>query len=393
MTVAESVAPAVPEQQFARSAILFNTPWCHPAEGWAIASRAYARCMRLGGLDVVLQDWQRPAMMYDLHPEVEREVIDFLSDGRDAKLSLHIFSSALARAELMGVLDVMTMNAEPQAYYCVFERRWIEPELADKLNRLAGVMVQCRMNLRVLCEAGVGNVTLIPYPFFAEDPHLQIEKPEREPRRFYCVTRFEPRKAPDNIIRAFLRAFHPGESELVIKASPIPHSSPYPGAQQVVDEELNVVEVLGNGWNDENVWDNIQVVEGMLSNGDMLRLHAEGDVYVSASRGEGLELGAWAAKLAGRRLVATASGGPEDFLDPDVDICIPATGLVPADESYQWGPGATYVDYDLRELVTAMRRARYEPPCGTRTWPGWEEHRAERVAKKLRQWIEIISAA
>jgi glycosyltransferase involved in cell wall biosynthesis len=374
-----------------RLAVLFNTPWTHPAEGWAIASRAYARCMKLAGVDVMLRDWQRPAMAHDLHPDVAAEVAEILADKRDARLSLHIFSSALGRAEHMTVLDHMLGNPEPQAYYCVFERRSIEPALADKLNRLRGVWVQCLMNEQVLHEAGVLNVTHIPFPFFDDDPYLQLEPPRREPRRFYYVGRFEPRKAPDNIIRAFLRAFAPGESELCIKTSPIAHAAPYPGPLQVISEELELGEVRANGWTQENVLRDIQLVEGFQSAEDMLRIHADGDVYVTASRGEGLDLGAWAAKLSGRRIIATASGGPEDFLDPEVDLLVPATGLVPADPSYQWEPGASYIDYDLGDLIEAMQTARGQHACGTLTWPGWERHRAPRVAEALGAWIESTS--
>jgi glycosyltransferase involved in cell wall biosynthesis len=379
--------------------ILFNTPWMHPADGWSIASRAYARAMQLGGLDVLLRDWQRPNML-GLDGEVFNELLPALTGEHPLSLltteqqlggaALHVFSCALLSADKLGVLDAMAGNRkdQAQAFYCVFERRHIEPEIVEKLNRLAGTWVQCRMNERVLREAGVENVTLIPYPMFLDDPHLALEKPDREVRRFYNIGRFEPRKAPDNIIRAFLRAFRPGEAELTLKVSPIPHVAEYATPWGTVDEEL---EVNKNGWTSENVWESVEVVDGRLSSEGMLELHDRGDVYVSASRGEGLELGAWAAKLAGRRLIVTESGGPEDFLDPDIDICVPATRLVPADSSYPWGEGATYIDYDIDNLVEAMREVRGEPACGTRTWPGWEKHSAPRVAKALMTWVKSIS--
>jgi glycosyltransferase involved in cell wall biosynthesis len=372
-----------------RVAVLFNTPWTHPAEGWAIASRAYARAMHAAGIDVILRDWQRPPVALD--PEVEEEMAPLLADERDARLSLHIFSSTLSSAKMMGVLDVMKNNPEPQAYYCVFERRHIEAELVEKLNRLDAVWVQCRMNQEVLRAAGVTNTTLIPYPFFEDDPHLQLDILRREPKSFYYIGRFEPRKSPDNVIRAFLRAFTPGESTLTIKTSPVPFSAPYPSPHSVIAEELTKDDVRSNGWRDVTVQRDIKIIEGRLSKQAMLELHAANDVYVTASRGEGLELPVWAAKLAGRRIITTASGGPEDFLDPDVDVVVPATGLVPADPSYQWGPDANYIDYSLDDLVEAMQTVRGQRPCGTRTWPGWEQHRAAKVAEALKTWVTQIS--
>ena len=373
--------------------VLFNTPWTHPADGWSIASRAYARAMRVAGVDVLLRDWQRPELA-GLDSEVFEEMMPFISENRVVlapplpALGLQIFSCALLSSEKLSVLDAMMANKEPQAFYCVFERRYIEPALVEKMNRLAGVWVQCRMNERVLRGAGVENVSLLPYPFFVDDPHLELDKPAREPRRFYYVGRFEPRKAVENVIRAFLRAFAPGESELAVKTSPIPHVSEWPGAREVVARELCEDDVIQNGWTASNVWESVRLIEGRLSRQEMLELHAWGDVYVSGSRGEGLELPAWEAKLSGRRLIVTECGGPEDFLDPEVDICIPASGLVPADPSYPWGEGATYIDYELDDLIEAMQTARGQHACGTRTWPGWERHRAVRVGAELKRWTE-----
>lgn len=370
--------------------VKFTTPWRHPADGWSIASRAYARAMHAAGVELWLEDWQRLEQV-GLDREVFEEMWPVISDMREGPVGVQVFSCALLSAEKMGVLDSMLTNEEPQAFYCVFERRGIERELVEKMRRLDGVWVQCRMNERVLREAGLDNVALHLYPFFDDDPHLALDKPAREPRHFYYIGRFEPRKAPDNVIRAFLRAFAPGQARLTIKTSPIPHVSAYPGAAEVVQRELSDADVARNGWTSGNVWQDVHVIEGRLSRQEMLQVHADGDVYVSASRGEGLELPAWDAKLSGRRLIVTECGGPEDFVDPEVDIRIPATGLVAADPSYPWGPGAEYIDYDLQDLIEAMQVARGQHACGTRTWPGWERHRAIRVGESLANWLESLS--
>ena len=70
----------------------------------------------------------------------------------------------------------------------------------------------------------------------------------------------------------------------------------------------------------------------------MIELHGKNDVYVSASRGEGLDLPAFAAKLSGRLLAMTDSGGPRDFVN-DGDILVPPCGLVTADTDYPLGEG------------------------------------------------------
>jgi glycosyltransferase involved in cell wall biosynthesis len=365
--------------------VVFSSPWASAADGWCIATRAYARAMHMGGVGVVLKDWRGRQAEPDAVAEVEHILREPFREGDHR---LHIFSAPLAGAEFMTVIDVLTRNEGKQAYYCVFERRHIEPALIEKLNRLAGLWVQCRMNERVLKGCGAKNVELIRYPWFDDDPHLAIEPIRHEPRRFYYVGRFEPRKAPDQLLRAFMRAFRPGETELTIKTSPYEHKKPWPSAEDTLITELGEPEVRVNGWTYENWREHIRVIKGRLSADDMVQLHADHDVYVTASRGEGLELPAWSAKLSARQIITTESGGPEDFLDPNVDIKVPMLSFMPADPGYEWGPGANYIDYNLEDLIVAMQVARGSRRPGTRTWPGFEEHRAARVGKHLREWIE-----
>jgi glycosyltransferase involved in cell wall biosynthesis len=190
-------------------------------------------------------------------------------------------------------------------------------------------------------------------------------------------------------VQAFLRAFRPGEASLTLKMSPTTQLTAYPSVDEVIEEELLHPDVLANGWRKHPVArGDIRILRTRLSKEEMVRLHAEHDVYVVPSHGEGLELGSYAAKLAGRRIVSTACGGPEDFLDPESDLLVPSTGLVPAAEEYDWGEGAAYVDYDLAALVEALQRARGLPAGGSRRWPGMEEHRAPAVGRCMRQWVE-----
>ena len=125
---------------------------------------------------------------------------------------------------------------------------------------------------------------------------------------------------------------------------------------------------------------------------EMVDLHRSCDVYVSSSRGEGLDLPAFAAKLAGRRIVTTASGGPEDFLDPEVDVVVPETGLVPADPAYKWGEGADYIDYSIDALAEAMQSAHRRPRHGSRVWPGMHLHQARVVGEILKNWVKKVTA-
>lgn len=361
--------------------VLFHTPWERADDGWPIASRAFARAMALDGIDVRLQTWMSPQ---DPDPEVLAELGPIARKPAPGEWDLHVFSSMLTGADRMvPILRRLREQPGPQALYCVFERRYIEPELADALRALDGIWVQCEMNRQVLAEAGVES-TLIPFPFFPDDPHLETKAP-LSAKDFYWIGVVEPRKAPDNVVRAFMRAFHPGDgARLTMKCSAYkgPMDAPYLDLRYVVEDEIRVNRP--SGWTAANWRERIQFLEGRLSRKEMEMLHVENQVYVSLSRGEGLELSAYAAKLSGNQLIATDSGGPKDFMGAG-DVLIPTKGLIPANPYYPWGEGANYIDYDLDAVVEALRAAKGKQIVGSRVGDVFS---ADRVGKALGAWVE-----
>lgn len=366
-----------------RPIVFFRTPWERLDDGWSIAARAYAKAMEAGGLDVRLSSWADTMLMWSNAPKTDPTVLEEV--GHLTKMpqnwDVHVFSCTLGSAQsLVPVILNMVQNPGPQGYHCVFERQSIEPALAKVLNQLDGVWSQCSANRDVLVRCGVENVTLIHHPWFDDDPHLRLDPP-KECKRFYWIGRAEPRKAPDKLIRAFVRAFKPGEAKLTLKLSMYQHSTPYPSPEEVLTEELPI-----NGWDSFNWMEDIEVITGRLTRDEMVQLHADNDVYVSASRGEGLDLPAFAAKLAGRQLVLTDSGGPRDFVN-DGDVLVPASGLVPAAEEYEWGPGATYFEHELDDIIGAFQSVRGKRATGSRVPDALH---ATHVGQAFKDWVEKL---
>lgn len=353
--------------------VLFETLWHSQSDGWSIASRAYARAMHEAGIEVQLHSWI--GALEEPEPEVLKEVGHLLEKRRPR--DLYVFSCTLSGEwGTPHTLRPLGKARRPRAFFTMFERRQVDANTVAGMNELEAVWVPCSFNADILRAAGTRNVTYIPFPYFDDDPHLSLPPPRRQPNSFYWIGRWEPRKAPDNLVRAFIRAFKLGEATLTLKIGAVPwRDETYPSPEEVMRREGG----------DPSMFD---IIRGRLPPEDLVAIHAQGDIYCSASRGEGLDLPAFAAKLAGRRVVTTDSGGPRDFLT-ETDILVPATGEVPTDPRYRWDEGSTFADYDLDALVAALQKARGDARPPEKIYPRF---RASNVGDTLRGWAEGILA-
>lgn len=363
--------------------VVFETLWARPDDGWAISSRAYARAMALGGIDVRLLSYRPHG---ELDPEVLAEVPRAMRRPT-RNWDLYAFSTPLGGPRAMAearTFSTLLNYRPPRLFYTMFERLSVQPELVRAMNRLEGVWVPCTANLERLRAAGATNATWVPYPHFPDDPYLFLPPPRGEPTTFLWVGRWERRKAPHNVLRAFMRAFGPGEAKLILKTNG--EHARDPSYLSVWD---TITTNLGGQWTREAVAEDVSVITDKLSRRAMVALMGEADVYVSASRGEGLDLPCYAAKLAGRTVVTTDSGGPRDFLG-EGDFLVPAKGEYPMEEyAWLWGPGAKVIDYDLGDLVTAMVRARGATPRRS----DMSKFEAKSVARVLAEWFEGLRRA
>lgn len=374
--------------------LLYQGPWEEPGDGFCEHVRRVARAIALVGCPVHLRSLR--FRIGELATEVERTCAPLVR-ASIARYSAYIqqvvpVPGALGQIILPSVVarrvlsddDVRAM-LRARVVSTVWER-W--PPLPSDLAALAAVgqvWVACRDNARRLVAAGLDEprVRVVPIPYFDDDPlvgkHLR-------PRvvgvpRFLHIGKWEPRKAQDRIVRAFLCAFRPSEAELVLKtaALSVPIADYPQGPNEAIRAALAEARVQQNGWSAENVSQWLRVIVRRLSDQRIRELHELSDVYVSASRGEGFDMPAFDAKLAGNLLVYVPSGGPQDFASP-ADECVAATGEVACHPLYGWGAGARYLDYDEEDLVRALQRAAGRVRAGRRhETPALGGFRAEAV--------------
>ena len=207
------------------------------------------------------------------------------------------------------------------------------------------------------------------HPRWWEQPLPPVEKSPAQ-FLFYYIGSWTPRKNPEAIVRAFCAAFpEPGASYAVL----IPRlylKVTGPASQiEVVREvarEASAVALqreLPEGWTRPDVI----AAAGHLAEDDLRRIHAFGDCYVSAHRGEAFGQAILEAALLGRPVIATDWSGPVEYLNAARGDLLVGCDLVPVRgmESYvQYGGGLQWAEPRQEALVAALQTMLREPRSG-----------------------------
>lgn len=213
--------------------------------------------------------------------------------------------------------------------------------------------------------AGLGALScVVPHPY--DD---QQDRPESVPSpdgvfRFYYVGAWAVRKNVEGMIRAYLRAFDRGDNvELIIQAASAPDGACQLAqmATGIPPAQMPVIRFSNQRVNRETI----------------LRLHAECQCFVTATRGEAWSLAAFDAMLAERHIIAPSGQGSDAFLlETSTAFCksqlAPAGGEVRlagikdgmATAHYLGSQGLTakslWQEPDLCDLARLMRRSAME---------------------------------
>jgi len=385
--------------------VLFQGPWEIYADGFCEHVRRLARSLSIAGVPVHL----RSAIPRHRSPSGEDRLVDQeYGDLLFAKIASYVAQvqmvvptpgvlSSLVTHRWYSVEQLRYINAH-RTICTVWERQsGVHADDVAALNTAASSWVATPSAIELLANAGVERERLhwVPCPFLPDDPHLKLLGRERRPGpvRFYHVGKWEPRKEQRQLIGAFLRAFRPGQAMLMLKTSekspPLLDypTSPMAALRGWMDDKA----VLSNGWTPDNLERGVRVIAKRLSGEQMIELHSMGDCYVTLSRGEGFDMPAFDAKLAGNLMVYTPSGGPQMFCG-DWDELVPQTGVVDCHPFYGWPDDSTYLDYDMDDAVLALRRAATSVRRGERC-RGMDvtPFSARSVGRKMRGLLEQLA--
>lgn len=177
---------------------------------------------------------------------------------------------------------------------------------------------------------------------------------------FLAVDTWTARKRLRETIQCYLDTFTAGDAvTLVVKTDGRNHMSPWPMFTSTALETRLLLRRYRNPAR-------VVLVTGRLSDGDMARLHARADCYLSLSYGEGWGLGAFDAATRGKPVIATGFGGPLDYLSPD-DTYLVRNRLVPVrndlgkpsfTDDQQWAePDTAHAGQLMRHVFTCREEA------------------------------------
>lgn len=184
------------------------------------------------------------------------------------------------------------------------------------------------------------------------------------------------RKNPDGLIRAFCRAFRPGEGPLLVVK--MINSAPGRGRDALTAMAAGRPDVL--------------LVEGYLSPELSVSWTGLVDCYVSLHRSEGFGLTLAEAMSWGVPVIATGYSGNLDFMSPDNSHLVRWTpGSVPSGAE-PYPPGARWAEPDIDDAARAMRTVWEHPDQARRVGMAGQEsiratHGLQAAAERVGQLL------
>lgn len=174
----------------------------------------------------------------------------------------------------------------------------VPPQMRQALADFDAVWVPSMQTAAMF--APVRDVEVVPHSFDATT--LQMRRPESSPGafRFYYMGAWNSRKNPAGLLRAWAMAFTPGDP---VELHLYSHASSETFAVALHQTGLQRDEMAP-----------VRHVATRFTEAEMYALHASGDCFVSATRGEAWDLPAFDAMLAGRHIIHPRNLGSDDYL-------------------------------------------------------------------------------
>jgi hypothetical protein len=279
------------------------------------------RAIRQSGLRVEYRGWsagrkgERPM---GTHP-FSRDPQPGELAGRGAPTVAHLIPEHLPNVR-------KAIRRGPLVSHTVWETDLLPGHWPALLNTVDRVIVPTEWNREVFVASGVTKpVVVVPHVVcdpVPGDGGVPLALPA-DVVVFYTIARWDQRKAPAEVIRAFLHAFTAADPvALVVKTTPLAQY-PAPGrwgqsSQLSGTTMLEIARIMRDYPRPALV--RVEIEDWTPS--QIAGLHTRGDCYVSLSHGEGWGIGAFDAAAHGNPVVMTGWGGQLAFLDANTSFLV-----------------------------------------------------------------------
>ena len=302
--------------------------------GYGTAARAYIHALHAAGVRVSVVGAGRPA--YDFGDTLIRSLI---APEVNADFTiLHAIPSFWPRWAYRrpNVIAVTVWEADP-----------IPSVWKRALNHALDVWVPCDFNVSVFGKALNAAPFRLPYALPAWDATAPVAGNwpagvDASDFVFYGIFDWQYRKNALGVMEAFLRAF-PDASDAVLLLKTIARAAAE--AQQSLEELRTRTRSCGR----------VILLCEPLNDTQITALHGRGDCYVSLHRGEGWGYPLFEAAARGTPTVASAQGGPLDFLDPRRHRLVPCHDVAVQQPYFLFTREMQWGEPDLLAASEALR--------------------------------------
>jgi len=197
-----------------------------------------------------------------------------------------------------------------------------------------------------------------------------------------CDARSSPeRKNPLGAVRAFARAF-PHERAIRLKVK-VANAPSVPG---LVDSLRSAGAAA-----------NVEVDDSLTNRGDVERLFAECDAYVSLHRAEGFGFPIAEAMALGKPVIATDYSGSRDFVDEATGFPVPYRPVTLDRAVGPYDAGTRWAEPDEEQAAAALRRVADDLPAAQRRAEVGQRRVASRyglepTGRRIRERLERLTA-
>jgi len=221
--------------------------------------------------------------------------------------------------------------------YTIWETSKLHPDWKGYINQnVQKVLVGSTFNVDVFKNSGVEiPIGVVPHGInmdeFEDVEPYEIGGISDDTYVFYSIFQWTERKHPIALVKAFWYAFQNPEEDvaLVLKVYRGDYSDKEKQAIRETVKRLKHVTPM-------DYHPKMYLILDMLSNEEMLGLHARGDCYASLDRGEGFGLCPFTAGACGNPIIVTKFGGVTEYAKPYNSYLIDYT-LTPV-HGMPWSP-------------------------------------------------------